>query len=197
LLPELSSLIERTRTCEAPSLQSILQRSENFTSGAVISFTLSGPIVDDRYRPHRARGEAGHASRKQTQRRPSKQPQGTTARRLGPCAVVGSLAVPGSTADPHQGTGRDHAPPCPDRAPRPAQLSSHNALHIDSRLVDAVTCHGRNIQPSGGCLEHTELSTVSTRWAPEAGLGDAGHRGPTPVWIPTPALEALGHLGPQ
>ena len=46
--PHTHILDRRTSTCRTPSLQLILQRSKNFTSGVAISFTPSCPIVDDR-----------------------------------------------------------------------------------------------------------------------------------------------------
>ena len=51
--PHTLVLDRRTRTCRAPSPRLILRRSKNFTSGAAISFTSSGPIVADRSRHHR------------------------------------------------------------------------------------------------------------------------------------------------
>ena len=49
--PHTHILDRRTCTCRTPSLQLILQRSKNFTSGVAVSFTPRSPIVHDRHRP--------------------------------------------------------------------------------------------------------------------------------------------------
>ena len=43
--PQALILDRRTCTCKAPSLQLIMQRSKNFTSGAAVSFTLNTSII--------------------------------------------------------------------------------------------------------------------------------------------------------
>ena len=55
--PHTHILDRRTCTCRTPSLQLVLQRSENFTSGVAIPFTPSSPIVDDRHCPPAAQVE--------------------------------------------------------------------------------------------------------------------------------------------
>jgi len=49
--PHTHILDRRTCTCKTPSLQLILQRSKNFTSGAAVSFTSRSPIMHDRHSP--------------------------------------------------------------------------------------------------------------------------------------------------
>jgi len=48
--PRTLILDRRTRTCRAPSLRVVSQRSKNFTSGAEIPFTSSSPIGSVRWR---------------------------------------------------------------------------------------------------------------------------------------------------
>ena len=95
--PHTLVLDRRTRTCRAPSPRLILRRSKNFTSGAAISFTSSGPIVADRSRHHRT-----------------------------PDPTPGAAdAGPRQRGHPHGGERRPHtSPPLLPPSPRPPVLPS-------------------------------------------------------------------------
>lgn len=146
--PQTLILDRRTRTCRTPSLQLVLRRSKNFTSGAAIPFAPrsvpsspfdapdhltsskapQGPITHSPVIPQR-RAVTGHSSaRRDTER--SKRTQG-------------------------EGEKKDHAPHCPEWAPRPSTTPDLATL---GRCSDIPWT---GIQPSAGRFEHTEFSTVS------------------------------------
>ena len=158
--PQTLILDRRTCTCRTPSLQWIMQRSKNFTSGVAVSFTLtaipSSPVDASPVIPRGTHAGGGARTRGEAPR------HHTSFRHLRPVRAAGG-----------------QAPRCPGRVPRPAQLHK-------PRSVVALTFHGwtsSQLSPTaplgsggptrrsrthwqyhiaeGGRLEHTEFSTVS------------------------------------
>ena len=154
--PHTLILDRRTRTSRAPSLPWILQRSENFTSGATISSTPNGPLDSVRRRaverrPHahtaptgeKRNGALGEHAKRPT-RRPTRGRVRCWWRAAHPPRHTTKLPLPPPT--PRMwGRGRQSnaLPDCPEWAPRPRTTLCGHTRSMLRHSMDRHSAIGR------------------------------------------------------